>query len=115
MNKFFSRWALFPKAAPYIVATETAERFSYYGMKAILTTFLVSQFFKNEPDAQAHANEVTHFFIALGYLLSIFGGLLADYVLGSYWTIVVLSGLYCVGHAFLAIFETNYNMFYAGL
>lgn len=115
MNKFFSSWTKFPKAAPYIIATETAERFSYYGMKAILTTFLVAQFFKNEPDAQAHANEVTHFFIALGYLLSIGGGLLADYVLGRYWTILLLSVLYVVGHAFLAIFETNYTMFYAGL
>lgn len=115
MNKFFSRWTSFPKAAPYIVATETAERFSYYGMKAILTTFLASQFFAHEANAEAHANEVTHFFIALGYLLSIFGGLLADYVLGRYWTILVLGVFYCIGHAFLAIFETNYNMFYAGL
>lgn len=121
MNKYFSRWTSFPKAAPYIVATETAERFSYYGMKAILTTFLVSQFFNptNDPalaeNAKAHANEVTHFFVALSYLLSIAGGLLADYVLGRYWTIIILGCLYCVGHAFLAIFETNYEMFYAGL
>ncbi|HEY0261625.1 MAG TPA: MFS transporter [Chitinophagales bacterium] len=115
MNKLFARWSAFPKAAPYIVATETAERFSYYGMKAILTTFLVSHFFKNELNAEAHANEVTHFFIALGYLLSIAGGLIADYVLGRYWTILLFSILYCVGHAFLAIFETNYDLFYAGL
>lgn len=115
MSTFLDRWKSFPKAAPYIVATETAERFSYYGMKAILTTFLVSQFFKDEPNAEAHANEVTHFFIALGYLLSILGGLLADYVLGRYWTIILLGFLYCVGHAFLAIFETNYQMFYVGL
>jgi POT family proton-dependent oligopeptide transporter len=121
MNKIVEKIKLFPKAAPYIVATETAERFSFYGMKAILTTFLVSQFFNPNNDAslseaaKAQANEVTHTFIALVYLCSIFGGLLADYILGRYWTIILLSIIYCIGHVFLAIFETNYDMFYAGL
>jgi POT family proton-dependent oligopeptide transporter len=39
MSNSASRWSSFPKAAPYIIGTETAERFSFYGMKAILTTF----------------------------------------------------------------------------
>jgi POT family proton-dependent oligopeptide transporter len=34
----------FPKSIPYIVGNEAAERFSFYGMKAILAIFLVSQF-----------------------------------------------------------------------
>ncbi|MCS6934650.1 MAG: MFS transporter [Chitinophagales bacterium] len=111
----------FPKAAPYIVATETAERFSFYGMKAILTTFLVSNFFNptNNPalkqEADAHGNEVTHLFVALVYLMSVLGGLLADYVIGRYYTILILSIIYCIGHAFLAIFETNYELFFTGL
>lgn len=121
MSSATSRWKLFPKAAPYIIGTETAERFSFYGMKAILTTFLISQFFNPENNAaiaamaEARANEDTHFFVAMVYLLSIVGGLLADYVLGRYWTILLLSVVYCVGHAFLAIFDTNYTLFYTGL
>jgi len=121
MSSATSRWKLFPKAAPYIIGTETAERFSFYGMKAILTTFLISQFFNPENNAalaamaEARANEDTHFFVAMVYLLSIAGGLLADYVLGRYWTILLLSIVYCVGHAFLAIFDTNYTLFYTGL
>lgn len=115
------RFKQFPKAAPYIVVTETAERFSFYGMKAILTTFLIAQFFNPTNDstlvkaANAHANEVTHLFVALVYLLSIVGGLLADYWLGRYRTILYLSVIYCIGHAFLAMFDTNYQLFYAGL
>lgn len=118
---FIDRIKEFPKAAPFIVGTETAERFSFYGMKAILSTFLIAQFFNPTADpalkdvAEAHSNEVTHLFVALVYLLSIAGGFLADYVIGRYWTILLLSIVYCVGHAFLALFDTNYEMFYAGL
>jgi POT family proton-dependent oligopeptide transporter len=121
MASLFDKLASFPKAAPYIIGTETAERFSFYGMKAILTTFLIAQFFNPSNDmglskeAEAHANEVTHFFVAMVYLCSILGGLLADYVLGRYWTIIILSVVYCIGHAFLAIFESNYELFYMGL
>ncbi|HWB62717.1 MAG TPA: MFS transporter [Chitinophagales bacterium] len=121
MAGIFDRFKHFPKAAPYIVVTETAERFSYYGMKTILTTFLISQFFNPtrnpalQQTAEAHSNEVTHLFIALVYFLSIMGGLLADYVFGRYWTILLLSIVYCIGHAFLAMFDTNYTLFFVGL
>ena len=111
----------FPKAAPYIVGTEFAERFSYYGMKAILATFLVSNFFNPTGDpalqneAEAHSNEITHLFTAVSYGCCILGGFLADRVLGRYKTVVWLSVLYCIGHFMLAIFETNYQMFVIGL
>jgi POT family proton-dependent oligopeptide transporter len=121
MSSILDRFKSFPKAAPYIVVTETAERFRFYGMKAILSTFLISQFFNptNNPalvaGAEAHSNEVTHLFVALVYLLSIVGGVLADYFLGRYRTILYLAIVYCIGHAFLAMFDTNYQLFYAGL
>jgi POT family proton-dependent oligopeptide transporter len=121
MAGILERFKSFPKAAPYIVVTETAERFSFYGMKAILSTFLITQFFNptNNPAlkdaAEAHSNSVTHLFVALVYLLSIFGGILADYFWGRYRTILILSVVYCIGHAFLAAFDTNYHMFFAGL
>ncbi|MDB5281641.1 MAG: transporter [Bacteroidota bacterium] len=121
MAGIFERFKHFPKAAPYIVVTETAERFSFYGMKAILPTFLITQFFNPTHNpalqlgAEAHSNEVSHLFNALVYLLSIAGGLLADYVLGRYWTIIMLAVVYCVGHAFLALFDANYTLFFTGL
>lgn len=112
---------VFPKSAPYIVGTELAERFSFYGMKAILTTFLVSNFFNPESNttlqasAEARSNEITHLFTAITYGCSILGGLLADRYLGRYKTIVYLSVLYIIGHLFLAVFENNYNLFITGL
>jgi len=121
MAGIFDRFKHFPKAAPYIVVTETAERFSFYGMKAILSTFLITQFFNPlgnpalQAGAEAHSNEITHLFNALVYVLSIFGGLMADYWLGRYRTILFLSVIYCIGHAFLAAFDTNYTLFFAGL
>jgi POT family proton-dependent oligopeptide transporter len=33
----------YPKAVPYIIGNEAAERFSFYGMRSILVTFLVVQ------------------------------------------------------------------------
>jgi POT family proton-dependent oligopeptide transporter len=121
MAGIFDRFKHFPKAAPYIVVTETAERFSYYGMRAILPTFLIIQFFNPTHNpalqlgAEAHSNSVCHLFNALVYLLSIVGGLLADYLLGRYWTILCLAVVYCLGHLFLALFDTNYTLFLTGL
>jgi POT family proton-dependent oligopeptide transporter len=90
-------------------------------MKAILATFLVSNFFnpENKPDwqaeAEARSNEITHLFTAISYGCCILGGILADKFLGRYRTIVYLSIIYVLGHLFLAVFEKNYQMFVAGL
>lgn len=113
--------ASFPKSIPYIIGNEAAERFSFYGMKAILTTFLVAQFFNPSGDpalndvARAKANEETHFFITLAYLTPVFGGLLADWFLGKYRTILYISLFYCAGHACLALFENSLQGFMFGL
>ena len=118
MASILERFKHFPKAAPYIIVTETAERFSYYGMRAILPTFLVTQFYihsQSLPDAKAHSNSICHLFNALVYLLSIGGGLLADYLLGRYWTIIALGILYVIGNAFLTFFSADYNLFLCGL
>ena len=34
-----------PKSVPYIIGNEAAERFSFYGIRSIMSTFLVAQFF----------------------------------------------------------------------
>ncbi len=111
----------FPKSIPYIIGNEAAERFNFYGMKAILTTFLVSQFFNPGADpaltetAQAQANEKTHLFISLAYVMPLLGGMMADWFWGKYRTILWLSLVYCIGNACLAIFDADLNMFMFGL
>lgn len=104
-----------PTSVPYIIGNEAAERFSFYGMKAILTTFLAAQFFASSADPRAAANEQTHAFIAMTYLLPLLGGMMADWFLGKYRTILYLSLVYCLGHACLAAFETNLSGFTMGL
>src|SRR5690349_17172510 len=75
----------YPSSVPYIIANEGAERFSFYGMKSILATFLVAQFFNPSLNpalqtvAEAKANEATHFFVSLAYALPFIGGLVADW------------------------------------
>ena len=103
--------AKFPKSVPYIIGNEVAERFSYYGMRAILPVFLVSQFAYSD----AQSNATVHLFIAVTYFMSIVGGLLADWYLGKYNTIFWLSLVYCAGHACLAAFDTNIDGFLLGL
>jgi len=113
--------ARFPRAVPFIVGNEVAERFSYYGMRAILPTFLVAQFFNpgHNPAlnvvAEAQANDFVHSFAALGYALPVVGALLADWVLGKYRVILYLSILYCGGHALLAAFSHDLAGFRLGL
>ncbi len=111
----------YPKSVPYIIGNEAAERFSFYGMRSILVIFLVDQFYNPAHTkalttvAEAHANESTHFFVTLAYALPFVGGLVADWFTGKYRLILYISMVYCMGHLFLAMFDTNLNGFTAGL
>lgn len=111
----------FPKGIPFIIGNEAAERFCFYGLKAILTTFLVRQFFNPggdpalQPTAEARSNELTHLFITITYLLPFVGGLVADWWWGKYRTIMWLSLVYCAGCFMLAAFHAELPLFQAGL
>lgn len=111
----------YPSSIPYIIANEVAERFSFYGMRSILPTFLVAQFFNPalnpamQQMAEAQANEATHFFVSLAYAMPFIGALLADWFFGKYRVILYVSLVYCVGHLFLAVFDKNLPMFQLGL
>lgn len=101
----------FPTQIKYIVWNEACERYSYYGMRSILVIFLVSYFHMQNSDATADY----HIFAGLCYLFPVLGAYISDRFLGKYKTIIYLSMLYVLGHAFLAIFEQNQTGFYAGL
>jgi proton-dependent oligopeptide transporter, POT family len=92
-----------PKGIPYIVGNEAAERFSYYGMKAILAVFMTQYLFMSE------GTSITwiHLFGMAVYFLPFFGALLSDMFLGKYKTIITLSIVYCLGHLVLALFENQ--------
>jgi POT family proton-dependent oligopeptide transporter len=106
-----------PKQIRYIIGNEGCERFSFYGMRNILTVFLVSSLLLYLPEGERPpgAKEVFHTFVIGVYFFPLLGGWLADRFYGKYNTILWLSLVYCVGQAFLAMFVTNRTGFYIGL
>jgi POT family proton-dependent oligopeptide transporter len=106
-----------PRQIRYIIGNEGCERFSFYGMRNILTVFLVSSLLMNVPEADraAEAKHVFHTFVIGVYFFPLLGGWLADRFWGKYNTIFWLSLVYCLGHLCLAVFETSKAGFYTGL
>ena len=121
MDKTESKKGSYPKSIGYIIANEGAERFSFYGMRSILATFLVFHFFNPTMNpllqitAEAKANETTHFFVSLAYALPFVGGLVADWFFGKYKVIIYVSIVYCIGHLCLALFDHDLEKFKYGL
>jgi POT family proton-dependent oligopeptide transporter len=94
--------------------TEMWERFSYYGMRALLVLFLISGLdeggwaWEREDALKLYA-----MYTGLVYLTPIFGGLLADKVIGFRKAVLLGAFLMTCGHAAMA-FETEVT-FYLGL
>jgi proton-dependent oligopeptide transporter, POT family len=106
-----------PRQIRYIIGNEGCERFSFYGMRNILTVFLVSSLLLYLPDEDRArvGKDVFHTFVIGVYFFPLLGGWLADRFFGKYNTIFWLSLVYCAGHACLATFESNRAGFYTGL
>ncbi|HKS37726.1 MAG TPA: oligopeptide:H+ symporter [Verrucomicrobiae bacterium] len=106
-----------PRQIRYIIGNEGCERFSFYGMRNILTVFLVTSLLQYLPEADrpGTAKDVFHTFVIGVYFFPLLGGWLADRFLGKYHTIFWLSLVYCAGHLCLALFESNRTGFYTGL
>jgi POT family proton-dependent oligopeptide transporter len=106
-----------PRQIPYIIANEGCERFSFYGMRNILTPFLLSTLLLFIPvgDRATEAKHVFHTFVIGVYFFPLLGGWIADRFWGKYKTVFWFSLIYVAGHACLAIFEHNLEGFYLGL
>lgn len=106
-----------PPQIPFIIGNEAAERFSFYGMRNVLTNFLVGYLLIGlaEPERQAAAKEVFHVFVMGVYFFPLLGGWLSDRFLGKYRTIFWLSLVYCAGQVLLALSVESKPGFYAGL
>jgi len=99
-----------PPGIAYIIGNEAAERFSYYGMRAILIVFM-TQYLLSADGASAAMSEDEakgwfHLFVSAVYFTPLLGALIADGVLGKYRTIILLSLVYCLGHLALALNHT---------
>lgn len=104
-----------PSGIPFIISNEFAERFSFYGMRTILTIFMVSHL-KDSTGAldvmsEERASSLYHLFVASAYAFPVLGAIVSDVLLGKYRTIISLSLVYCMGHAALAADETRLGLF----
>lgn len=112
-----------PPGVPHIIGNEAAERFSFYGMKAVLAVFMVQYLHLMDSGGTGSMNEAeatarVHLFNGAVYLMPFLGALLADIFLGKYKTIMLLSLVYCAGHAALAcmgVFGNSTAWLMAGL
>lgn len=94
--------------------TEMWERFSYYGMRALLVLFLTAPFSEGGFNwTRGHALELMALYTGLVYVTPIIGGYLADKVMGSRLAVLAGGLLMTLGHGSLA-FETPVS-FYIGL
>ncbi|KAL5489048.1 hypothetical protein EMCRGX_G018094 [Ephydatia muelleri] len=89
----------FPLSVFFIVGNEFCERFSYYGMKAVLILFLTSQLKFSADNSTA----IYHTFVMFCYFLPLVGAIIADSCLGKYGTILSLSIIYSVGNVIMAV------------
>ncbi|XP_078078860.1 LOW QUALITY PROTEIN: solute carrier family 15 member 1-like [Mustelus asterias] len=89
----------FPISIFFIVVNEFCERFSYYGMRAVLVLYF-RYFLRWDEDL---ATAIYHAFVALCYLTPILGAIIADSWLGKFKTIIYLSIVYTVGQLVISI------------
>ncbi|MDD3458136.1 MAG: peptide MFS transporter [Weeksellaceae bacterium] len=115
-NHFFDTQVLgHPSGLFVLFFTEMWERFSFYGMRALLVLFLVSSLGIGGWDwPRENALALYGTYLALLYLTPIIGGQLADRYLGYRKAIIIGALIMTLGHASMAI-ESNKFFLYLGL
>ncbi|HEV2746285.1 MAG TPA: peptide MFS transporter [Allosphingosinicella sp.] len=113
-----------PKGLGYLAFTEAWERFSFYGMQALLVLYMVNELltpghieniggfeafriFYPDLDGQALASAIFGTYAASVYLTPILGGFIADRLLGKRRTVLIGAVTMAVGH-FLMAFEVTF-------
>jgi POT family proton-dependent oligopeptide transporter len=112
-----------PRGLTYLFATEMWERFSYYGMRALLVLYMVKYLLQPDQveavigfatlkgaleslfgplDIQPLSSQIYGLYTGLVYFTPILGGLLADRVLGQRRTVVIGAALMAAGHFMMA-------------
>ncbi len=100
-----------PKGLWVLFFTEMWERFSFYGMRALLVLYLTSKLIKGgfEFD-ENHALEIYAIFTSLIYLTPILGGMIADRIMGQRKMIYIGALTMAIGQICMAVSESNAGM-----
>ena len=88
-----ARTERYPPQVKYIVGKELCERFSFYGMRSILTLYMMQYLLFAQQDAMAYFRR----FLLANYLTPLLGGWIADRFWGRYRTILWISLGYSAG------------------
>jgi POT family proton-dependent oligopeptide transporter len=90
--------------------TEFWERFAFYGIRWALVLYIVAQFHAGDPSGEAPANRTYGAYLALVYAGAIFGGYVADRILGYQRSIllgalIMSAGLFAIAWPEPHVFE----------
>src|SRR5690606_5397705 len=95
--------------------TEMWERFSYYGMRALLVLFLVSSLAENGWEwTRAEALELYGIYTGLVYFTPLIGGYIADRITGYRKAVFLGALIMTLGHASMALEGFQEYFFYLG-
>ncbi len=115
-----------PRGLAYIVFTEAWERFSFYGMQALLVLYMTSHLLQPEVignvagfgafgaamatifgklSIQALAAQIFGLYVGLIYITPVIGGLIGDRLTGRTRAVLIGAALMAIGH-FMMVFET---------
>jgi proton-dependent oligopeptide transporter, POT family len=106
-----------PEGLFVLFFTEMWERFSYYGMRALLVLFLTSAVFGENPGwgwPRESALAIYGSYTSLVYLTTILGGYIADKIIGYRWAVVAGASFMTLGHLSMAL-EFHPGFMYLGL
>lgn len=117
-NFFDSKLLGHPSGLFVLFFTEMWERFSFYGMRVLLIQYLTAAVIHGNPksglgwDVQS-ASALYGTYVMLLYITPVFGGVIADKLLGSWKSVIIGSIIMTLGHASMAI--ENDITFFIGL
>src|SRR6201993_3856470 len=113
-----------PRGLTFLFTTEMWERFSYYGMRSLLVLYMTKFLLLEDHsgnviglgplkralegvfgplDVQPLSSQIWGLYTGLVYFTPIFGGLLADRVLGQRRTVIIGAALMAIGHFMMAV------------
>ena len=92
-----------PRGLVVLFFTEMWERFSYYGMRALLTVYLVQHFLFGPKEAQG----IYAAYAAMVYLMPVLGGMIADRYLGARKAVIIGAVMLVAGHFAMAFEGTG--------
>ena len=102
-----------PRPLWMLFMAEFWERFAFYGMRWALTLYIVAQFFGGDSAGQAYAGRTYGSFLALVYATAIFGGYVADRIIGYQRSILLGAVISALGLFLITV--PNQQVFLLGL